>query len=190
MTNLAVFASGTGSNFLAIWEAIERGELPATCVLLVSDQIDAPVIEKARDRGVPVFAFQPRDYPSKAAYEQRILEELRANEVNWVVLAGYMRILGATLLDAYPKKIINIHPSLLPAFPGLDAIGQARKAGAKTTGVTIHYVDAGIDTGDIITQEAWRIPANTSREDLEQAIHAIEHRLYPATIARLIKEDL
>jgi phosphoribosylglycinamide formyltransferase-1 len=190
MTRLAVFASGTGSNFQAIQESIERGDLVATIVLLVTDRPDAPVVQKAHAYGIPVFAFHPRRYPDKSSYETDILRRLEATNVEWIVLAGYMRILGTTLLTAYPRRIINIHPSLLPAFPGLDAIGQALSAGVTTTGVTIHYVDAGIDTGEIIAQESITIPSPPSRSTLEAAIHAIEHRLYPTTIARLIKEDL
>ena len=190
MTNIAVFASGTGSNFVAILDAIEQGTLSANCVLLVSDRPKAKVIDKANKRHIPTFAFRPKDYPTKQAYEQEILEKLTKRNVTWIVLAGYMRMIGSTLLSQYPRHIVNIHPSLLPSFKGLDAVGQAMKAGVTVTGVTIHYVDEGMDSGDIIAQQALDITDLTTREEIESQIHAIEHELYPKTLNQLIKEDV
>src|SRR5699024_11010418 len=163
----AVFASGTGSNFEALMEA---EDLASEIVLLVSDQPDAKVIEKADKYGIPTFVFRAKDYPSKDAYEQDIIENMEQQEVEWIFLAGYMRIVGKTLLAAYKGKIINIHPSLLPAFPGKDAIGQAIKASVRETGVTIHYVDEGIDTGPIISQEAVPVYENDTIDTLQPRI--------------------
>ncbi|WP_407269813.1 phosphoribosylglycinamide formyltransferase [Radiobacillus sp. PE A8.2] len=187
-SNIAVFASGTGSNFVAIMEAIELGKLDATVSLLVCDKPEVKVLEKAERYGVPVFAFQPKSYPSKQAFEQEIVAQLTEANVAWIVLAGYMRLIGQTLLDAYPSKIVNIHPSLLPAFPGLDAIGQALQAGVQVTGVTIHYVDAGMDTGKIIAQQALSIEPEEDRTSLQQRIQTIEHYLYPQTIQHLLND--
>src|SRR5690625_7500656 len=144
--NIAVFASGTGSNFHAI---VQDEHLRKNVKLLVCDQPGAKVIETAKKYHVPSFIFEVKDFPDKTAYEQRISEELRQKDINFIVLAGYMRIVGETLVATYEGKMINIHPSYLPDFPGKDAVGQAIRAKVKRTGVTIHYVDAGIDTGSI-----------------------------------------
>ena len=187
MTNLAVFASGSGTNFQKMIEAIETGDLDAKIVLLVSDRKDAFAIQRAQQADIPVFAFSPKDYANKQAFEEAILQELNSRNVEWIVLAGYMRLIGKTLLEAYPQRILNIHPSLLPAFPGLDAIGQAFAAGVKIAGITIHYVDAGMDTGSIIAQEAVRVETHDTRESLEAKIHQMEHQLYPKTLQQIIK---
>ncbi|MFY9523925.1 MAG: phosphoribosylglycinamide formyltransferase, partial [Limnochordia bacterium] len=152
MTNIAVFASGNGSNLGALIRAVESGELHAQIKLVVSDNPEAYCLERARKARLSCFMFYPHMYPSKAVYEELILRQLRELNVEYIVLAGYMRLIGPTLLAAFPERIINIHPSLLPAFPGKDAIGQALAAGVPRTGVTIHYVDEGMDTGPIIAQ--------------------------------------
>lgn len=188
MKTIAIFASGTGSNFQNIVEAVERKELEAKIALLVCDKIGAPVVEKAKKANIPFFQFNPKEYASKADYERVILEKLREYDVEWIILAGYMRLIGPTLLASYPNKIINIHPSLLPAFPGKDAIGKAYRAKVKTTGVTIHYVDEGIDTGPIIAQQEIPIDPEDTLADLEEKIHQVEHELYPKVIQRLLSE--
>jgi|HigsolmetaAR206D_1030411.scaffolds.fasta_scaffold01689_12 phosphoribosylglycinamide formyltransferase-1 len=184
--NIAVFASGNGSNFLAIHRAIERGKLHANLVLLVCDKLSAPVIHKAETLGVPTLTLSPKDFPDKAAYEQVILEALTEKKVAFIALAGYMRLIGPTLLQAYPNRIVNIHPSLLPAFPGRDAIKQAMEAGVKVTGVTVHVVDESLDNGPIIAQEPVAVFDNDSLEELEARIHETEHDLYPKTLAQLL----
>ncbi|AOM83960.1 Phosphoribosylglycinamide formyltransferase [Salisediminibacterium beveridgei] len=182
---IAVFASGSGSNFQAIVDAVANGELDAKIGLLVCDKPEAYVVERAEKAGVPVFSFNPKAYNGKADFEQAILNELKSRNVELIALAGYMRLIGEVLLQAYPRRIINIHPSLLPAFPGLDAIGQAFDAGVKLTGVTIHYVDEGMDTGPIIDQEAVRIHPSDTRESVQKKVQAIEHTRYPATLQQL-----
>lgn len=182
---IAVFASGNGSNFEAIAQACRKGNINAEISLCVCDRPGAYVTERARRLGIPVLELKPKAYPSKADYEKEILKELISHEVEFICLAGYMRIIGDVLLDAYPEKIINIHPSLLPAFPGVDAIGQALDYGVKVFGVTVHYVDKTLDGGKIISQSA--IPyTGTDREELEAMVHAHEHALYTSTLSSLL----
>ena len=181
----AVFASGTGSNFQAI---IEDKTLPCEVVLLVCDRPSAPVIAKAQRQGIKTFVFSAKDYESKEAYEQEIVDVLKRNEIEWVFLAGYMRLLGQTMLDAYEGKILNIHPSLLPAFPGKDSIARAFEAGVAETGVTVHYVDGGMDTGPVIAQEVVEVLPGDPLESLEARIHEVEHRLYPKVIKELLQK--
>lgn len=185
---IAVFASGSGSNFVAIEEACRKGELHAEIALLVTDQPAAYVIERARALKVPVAAISPKAYASKAAYEEAILQGLRESDVEWLVLAGYMRLVGETLLQAYPNRIVNIHPSLLPSFPGKDAIGQAVAHGVKVTGVTVHLVDEGMDTGPILAQRAIDLVPGDVEKTAEK-IHAVEHALYKETLQTLLKND-
>ncbi len=188
MKRLAVFASGNGTNFEAIVSAAERGELPARVVLLVCDRPGARVVERAAAHGIETLAFAPKEYASKADYEAEIVRRLDAAGVELVCLAGYMRIVGETLLGAYGGRIINIHPSLLPAFRGAHAIEQALAYGVKVFGVTIHYVDATLDGGRIIAQRAFEYDGG-DRAELEAKIHAVEHPLYVETIRRLLEEQ-
>lgn len=179
----AVFASGTGSNFDAI---MEKSDLHCEVVLLVCDKPGAGVVAKAEKFGVPTLVFDPKSFPSKAEYEAMLVEKLTDASVNWVFLAGYMRIAGPTLLGAFEHKIVNIHPSLLPDFPGKGAIGQAYNAGVRTTGVTVHYIDEGIDTGPIIAQENVAVLSDDTEEALKKRIQNVEHRLYPEVINQLV----
>lgn len=188
MKNLAVFASGTGTNFEAIADAIEAGQLKAKLTLVVVDKQNAPVIEKARQRGIDVFAFNPKDYSSKPDYEREIIAQCQAHHVDFIALAGYMRLLSPLMLEAYDQRIVNIHPSLLPAFKGKDAIGQAIDYGVKVMGVTIHYVDASMDGGRIIAQRVFAVQPQWSKEEIEAQVHAIEHVLYPETLKMLVEE--
>lgn len=187
---LAVFASGTGTNFSALQEAIVDKNLPAEIVLVVVDHQDAPVIERAAKWNIPVFKVRYPSYESKAAAEQAIVEELQAHQVDGILLAGYMRILTETLLSAFPQKIVNLHPALLPKFPGRHSILDAYEAGVRQTGVTVHFIDNGIDTGPAIAQQAVpRLPED-SLEDLTERIHAVEHELYPAVLADLLEKGV
>ncbi|MEI4770318.1 phosphoribosylglycinamide formyltransferase [Psychrobacillus sp. FJAT-51614] len=180
----AVFASGSGSNFQAIYDAVNDGKLEAQAVLVVTDKPGAFVVERAKNVGVETLAIKPSSFSSKEAYEQEIVKKLKELEVEWIVLAGYMRLIGNVLLEAYPNRIINIHPSLLPSFPGKDAIGQAMAHGVKVTGVSVHYVDAGMDTGPILAQQAIEV-VDGDREKTEERIHAVEHDLYMKTLQKL-----
>lgn len=187
MRNVAVFASGSGSNFQAIIDAVKDGKLEANICLLICDKVGAFVIERATQEKIPSFVFSAKDYTNKAEYETEILEKLRAEKIDYIVLAGYMRLIGPTLLKEFEGQIINIHPSLLPAFPGKDAIGQALAAGVKVSGVTIHFVDDGMDTGPIIAQKAIEVSADETIETLQEKIHAIEHELYPTVLQELLR---
>ncbi|CAK1247293.1 Folate-dependent phosphoribosylglycinamide formyltransferase PurN (PurN) [Fructobacillus cardui] len=187
---LAVFASGTGTNFSALQEAIVDKDLPAEIVLVVVDHQDAPVIERAAKWNIPVFKVWYLSYENKAAAEQAIVAELQAHQVDGILLAGYMRILTETLLSAFPQKIVNLHPALLPKFPGRHSILDAYEAGVRQTGVTVHFIDNGIDTGPAIAQQAVpRLPED-SLEDLTERIHAVEHELYPAVLADLLEKGV
>ncbi|BFK45145.1 phosphoribosylglycinamide formyltransferase [Alistipes sp.] len=186
MRRLAVFASGSGTNFEAIVTACEQGVLDAEVVLMVCDKPGAKVVERAAEHGVGAFVFAPKQYASKADYEREIVARLDTEGVELVCLAGYMRIVGDVLLGAYGGRIINIHPSLLPAFRGAHAIEQALEYGVKVFGVTIHYVDAELDGGRIIAQRAFPYEGNDI-EELEQMIHAVEYPLYIETIGKLIR---
>lgn len=186
---LAVFASGNGTNFQAIDDAIVRGEIDASIELLVCDQPGAAVIKRAKRAGVETLVLARRDFPTKKAFEEEIVHACQAHHVGYIFLAGYMRILGKAMLDAYPHRIVNIHPSLLPSFTGLDAIGQAFRKGVKITGITIHYVDEGMDTGPIIAQAAVPIKDDDTLEALEARIHETEHALYPKTVAAILSRS-
>ncbi|MDR1112908.1 MAG: phosphoribosylglycinamide formyltransferase [Bacteroidales bacterium] len=183
---IAVFASGNGSNFEAIVTAIEQGSLQVEVALLVVDKPQCYAAERAKNRHIEVFAFQPKNYSSKEAYETEIAALLEQKEVKLIVLAGYMRLIGSVLLSRFAKRILNIHPALLPAFPGLHAIEQAYNYGVKIFGITIHYVDAGMDTGEIVAQECFHVEAGDSLEAIETRIHALEHKLYPSVIQQII----
>ncbi|WP_431800897.1 phosphoribosylglycinamide formyltransferase [Halobacillus andaensis] len=186
---IAVFASGTGSNFDAITEAVDEGILDAEVSLLVTDKVGAGVIEKAQKRNIDTVVYTPKTFTNKAAYEAAVLKDCQAREIEWIILAGYMRLIGPTLLQSYSGRIVNIHPSLLPAFPGKDAIGQAIDKKVKVTGVTIHFVDDGMDTGPIIAQEAISITENDTKDEVRQKVQSVEHRLYPRVIQSLLTKE-
>ncbi|MGM0217416.1 phosphoribosylglycinamide formyltransferase [Enterococcus sp. AZ126] len=186
---LAIFASGNGSNFQAIAEAVAIGAIEAQLTLLFCDKKDAYVIKRARSMSIPVISFSPNDFESKAMYEAEILHLLEEEQIDLIVLAGYMRIIGPTLLEVFSKRMINIHPSLLPDFPGLHGIKDAFYANVPETGVTIHYVDDGVDTGPIIAQEKVVIDMLDTLDSLEKKIHNVEHKLFPTVLAKLIKNQ-
>ncbi|MGE6675342.1 phosphoribosylglycinamide formyltransferase [Bacillus pumilus] len=187
MKKFAIFASGSGTNFQAIIDTLKEEGWQAEAAIVICDKPGAKVLERAEKEGIPSFAFTPKAFPNKAAFEQTIIEQLRLHEVEWVFLAGYMRLIGPTLLEAYKGKIVNIHPSLLPAFPGLDAIGQAYQAGVKVAGITVHFVDEGMDTGPIIDQAAIYIEQGEELESIEIRMHELEHTLYPKVIKSLLE---
>lgn len=182
---IAIFASGSGTNFQALAKACKDGVIDAEIALCVVDKPGAYVCQRAAELGIETLLFVAKDYASKQEYEEMILAKLKEKDIDLICLAGYMKIVGETLLKAYPERIINIHPSLLPAFPGVDAIGQAMAYGVKVYGVTIHYVDSTLDGGKIIAQAA--IPyEGYDRDILEPMIHAQEHLLYVDTVSKLV----
>ncbi|MCG7345631.1 phosphoribosylglycinamide formyltransferase [Sporosarcina sp. ACRSL] len=188
-TKIAVFASGSGSNYEALEQACRNGELDAEIVLVMTDKPASFVVERARKTNTRVVALEPKAFPSKQAFEEALIDILREAEVEWIALAGYMRLIGPTLLAAYPSRIVNIHPSLLPSFPGKDAIGQAIAHGVKLTGVTVHLVDEGMDTGPILAQAAVPVVEGDIAKTAE-AIHKVEHVLYKETLQKLFTDKL
>ena len=188
MKKIAIFASGTGSNFLAIHDAIEKGFLKCKIELVVSDRLKSKAINNAKKMDLNNFAFSPKQYASKDAYELELIDLLNNHQIDLIVLAGYMRLIGPVLLDRYNGRIINIHPSLLPLYKGKDAIGQALVDNARRTGVTVHYVDSGMDTGSVIEQVECPIVEGETRESLEEKIHVIEHKLYSKVIKQILEE--
>lgn len=184
MRRIAVFASGNGSNFEAIARACRQGVLAAEVVLLVCDRPGARVIGRAEGFGIPTFVFDPKAYGSKEEYEGAIVGRLGEERVELLCLAGYMRLVGRVMLEAYGGRIVNLHPSLLPAFPGRDALGQALAHGVKVFGATIHWVDETLDGGEIIAQRAFGYEGR-DRDELEPLLHAVEQELYVETLARL-----
>lgn len=188
MKRVAVFASGNGSNFESIVHASKLEE-NYEIVLLFSDQPEAYALQRAHNLGIHSVSLSPSHYPDKTAYEADVLALLIRNRVDSIVLAGYMRLIGPTILKHFEKQIINIHPSLLPDFPGLNAIEQALEAGVTETGVTIHYVDEGIDTGPVILQEKVSIDPQDTHGTLKEKIQQVEHRLYPQALKQLFRKD-
>jgi len=186
---IAVFASGRGSNLQAIHNAVLADELQGVSLeLLVCDRPDAPVVAEVEKRGIPAFIFRPQDYADKKAYENLISEKLATAKIELVVLAGYMRLVGSVLLEKWEGRMINLHPSLLPLFPGIDAIGQAWRAGVKETGVTVHFVDAGMDTGQIFLQQKVSVDPEDTELSLAKKIHLLEHQLLPKAIQKFQQE--
>ncbi|MDD5200732.1 MAG: phosphoribosylglycinamide formyltransferase [Terrimicrobiaceae bacterium] len=187
---LGILGSGKGSNFAAILEAIRNGELHAAVALAVSDVPGSGILRLAEEAGVPTLILHEPRYRTRLSprVEEQLVDALRAAGVDLVVLAGYMRIVKSPLLDAFPRRIINIHPSLLPSFRGISAWEQALAAGVATAGCTVHYVDAEIDTGEILAQAEVPVLPGDTAESLHARIQAEEHRLYPEVIRRLAME--
>jgi len=179
---VAVFASGSGSNFQALVEAIREQSIPATVLLLVCDKPGAKVVQRAEALGIPTFLFDPKSYATREAYEEVIVERLREEGVELIVLAGYMRLVTAALVEPYYGRMINIHPALLPSFPGVRGIRQALEYGVKLTGVTVHFVDGGMDSGPIIAQRAVEIRDDDTEETLSERLHKVEHEILPQTV--------
>lgn len=184
---LGVLLSGRGSNFVAIADAASRGDLPAEVAVVISNQPGAAGLERARERGIPAVLL-PHQGRKRAEHEAEVLAALRAHQVDWVCLAGYLRIVGPALVGAYPQRLLNIHPSLLPSFPGLDAQRQAFDHGVKVSGCTVHLVDAGLDTGPIVLQRAVDVADAGSAEEVAARILAVEHAAYVEALGRLLSE--
>ena len=181
---IAVLGSGKGSNFEAIAEAVENGDLDAEIGIVISDVADAPILERARSRGINALAIEPGEKRAKLsiAAQKEIIDRLNAENIDVVALAGFMRILEKPLLSEFEGRILNVHPSLLPDFPGKDACEQAIASGATESGCTVHVVDCGVDTGPILAQADVEIQAGDTPESLHQRIQEAEHKLYPQVI--------
>lgn len=184
---VVVLVSGTGSNMVALADAAARGEVCADVVAVVSDVADVPALARATERGIPAVAV-PFDGTDRPAWEARLADAVAAQDADLVVLAGFMRILSGAFLARWPGRVVNVHPSLLPAFRGADAVGDALAAGVETTGVSVHLVDELVDHGPILAQEPVPVLPGDTRETLLARLHAVEHRLLPRCVDELARD--
>jgi len=187
LMSIGVLASGRGSNFQSIIDAIEAGSLRAKIVLLITDNPNAFAVERARKHGIEPLIMVPNQYGTRNDYYKAVVQELRTREVGLVVLAGFMRIIGRPLIEAYRNRVMNIHPALLPSFPGLHGQKQAQDYGVKISGCTVHFVDEGMDTGPIIIQAAVPVSFEDTEDSLSERILKLEHKIFPEAI-RLFSE--
>ncbi len=186
---LAILLSGRGSNFEAIADAVEKGAIPdAEIVAVISDVPEARGLLRARERGLPAFSVDRRKYPGRRAHEEKIVEILEGCQPDLICLAGYMRLLSPDFVARFRGRIVNIHPALLPKFPGLEAQRRALEAGEKVSGCTVHYVDEGTDTGPIILQKTVPVLPDDTVDTLSARILEQEHLVYPQAIARVLEE--
>ena len=179
---IAVLASGGGTNLQALIDATAAPDHPARIAVVLSNRPKAGALERARVAGIPVDHVLKRDHPDRSSFDAEMVGRIRAHGAEWVLLAGYMRLVTPTFLGAFPDRVLNIHPSLLPAFPGLDAQRKAFEAGVKVAGCTVHFVDEGTDTGAIIDQATVPVLPQDTAETLRQRILAVEHALYPKVL--------
>lgn len=187
---LAVFISGTGTNMVAIHNAIKAGELDATIELIVSSNDHAKGIQYAQNEGLDLLVFTPVDYDDPEAVDARIVEALNERDIDYVAMAGYMRKVTPVLLDAYPNRVVNLHPALLPAHRGAHAIQDAFEAGDEVTGITIHFANEEYDKGPIIFQHEVPVLPDDTLDDLETRIHAAEHEYYPQVLQRIAQGEV
>jgi phosphoribosylglycinamide formyltransferase-1 len=184
--NIGVLISGRGSNLQAIIDAVKEGRLEARIAMVISNRADAYGLERARKAGIETLVRDHRAWPSREAYEAVLVEDLRARNVHLVCLAGFMRLLGATFVNAFSNRILNIHPALLPSFPGLHAQRQALEHGVRFSGATVHLVDINLDAGPIVTQAVVPVFTDDTEDSLSARILAEEHRIYPEAIGRVL----
>ena len=180
--NIGVLISGSGTNLQAIIDAIDAGKVNAKIVLVLSSRPDAYGLQRAEAAGIPTVALNRDVYADVHAANQRIIDEMKAAGAEYLMMAGYMRKVGAEVLDAYPDKVVNLHPALLPSFVGAHAIQDAFDAGVKVTGITVHFANAEYDKGPIIAQKAVRVKEGDTLDSLEARIHKAEHKLYPKVV--------
>ncbi len=188
--NFAVLASGRGGNLQAIIKAIKAGKIKAHLKVVISDKKDAYALEGAREAQIPTAFINPKDFNDRESYDRAVVGRLQEFKIDFVVLAGYMRLVSSYFIRQYPDKILNIHPSLLPAFKGTHAIKDAFDHGAKVTGPTVHFVSDELDAGAIILQEPVRVDPQDTVESLEEKIHQAEHRIYPKAIDLFVRGKL
>ena len=187
---IGIFASGRGSNAEALYQSMLDGTIDGDLKLILTDHKEAGIVDKARTWGIPLLIIERADYPSKEAFEEAQVQALASYDLDVLVLAGYMRLLGPTLIDAYEGRILNIHPALLPSFPGLHAQGQAVAAGVKVAGCTVHFVDLGMDSGHIIMQNTVPVYASDTEESLAARLLPVEHKTYVEALALFCKDSL
>jgi phosphoribosylglycinamide formyltransferase-1 len=187
-TPIGILLSGRGSNFLALHGAMERGEIPAHIAVVISNVAEAAGLEKAKALRLPTVCIPHRLEPSREAHEAKVLQALRHAGAEWVCLAGYMRLLSPTFVAEYPQRILNIHPALLPSFPGLDGQAQAVEYGVRVSGCTVHFVDEGLDSGPIIVQHVVPLRDGDTAESLSARILVEEHKAYPEALNALLTQ--
>lgn len=186
---VAILASGNGTNFEVLARHFKDGDLPGELVLLFCNHPDAPVMERAKRLQIPAVSFTVKSCGGKEEYEQRLLAVLQEYQVDFIVLAGYLRVIGPTILDHYAHRIINLHPAWLPEYPGLHSIERAFNDQRAQTGVTVHYIDSGLDSGPIIAQEHVPILPTDTIETLAARVHETEHHLYPQALKQALKKE-
>ena len=186
---IAVMVSGRGTNLAAILEAARKGDCPVDVRVVISNKVDAPALRIARDAGVETTLFiNPKDYPNRSAYDKACADVIEKAQCQWIVLAGYMRILSSFFVYYFSNRIINIHPSLLPAFAGADGVGDALAYGVKVAGCTVHLVNEEVDGGAILAQAVVPVLDDDTKESLHQRIQAEEYKLYPQTLSRMVEQ--
>lgn len=188
--SIAVLVSGNGSNLQALIDATHSGKLNANIVLVLSNKASAFALERAKAANIEALCLPHKAFDTREAFDARVVAELRARNVEWVVFAGFMRLITAVLLDAYPNRILNLHPSLLPAFPGTNAIEQALAYGVKVTGCTVHLVTAEMDAGPVVDQTVVPVEPDDTAESLALRIHAAEHRLLVSSVQAAVSGRL
>jgi phosphoribosylglycinamide formyltransferase 1 len=188
--NIAVFASGRGSNFSAIVKAVKKGIIKANLSLLVCDNAAAGVITKAKRAKVKLALVKREEFSAKKDFEAKIIQHLKEEKIDLIVLAGFMRIIGSSILSQYKNRVMNIHPALLPSFKGAVGIKDAFDYGVKVTGVTVHFVDEKMDHGPIIFQQPIKIEENEALSTLEEKIHKVEHKIYPQAVKLFVEGKL
>lgn len=190
MLRLGILVSGAGSNLQAIIDGVARKEIPADIAVVISDVAEAYALKRAAKHGLPRVFLDPALFRDREAYDRELAAILHAEKVDLVALAGFMRLLSPFMVRQFPGRILNIHPSLLPAFPGMNAVAQALAYGVKVSGCTLHFVDEGLDTGPILLQEAVAVEEGDTVESLHQRIHKVEHRLYPRGISLVAQKKV
>lgn len=185
---VAIFASGNGTNFEVLAKQFQDQTIPGDLVLMFCDHPDAKVVERAHRFKIPVETFTVKECGGKQAYEERILKVLQDYQIDFIALAGYMRVVGPTILDRYDHRIVNLHPAWLPEYPGLHSIERAFADHRDQTGVTVHYIDAGLDSGPIIAQRHVPILADDTLDSLESRVHEVEHQLYPQVLKAVLTD--
>lgn len=190
LPKIAVLVSGNGSNLQALIDATHKGKLDANIVLVLSNKESAFALERAKAANIATVCLPHKAFPTREAFDARVVKELRERDVEWVVFAGFMRLITTVLLDAYPNRILNLHPSLLPAFPGTNAIEQALAYGVKVTGCTVHLVSAEMDAGPIVDQSVVTVTSSDTVDSLAQRIHDAEHQLLVRSVQAAVSGRL
>ena len=190
MKKIAILISGRGSNMLALAKSVAEGKINAKISAVISNKPEAPGLEKAKEMGINTIVINSKEFKDKESYEQKLLDTLKELNIDLICLAGYMKIVGSKIIRAFPNKIMNIHPALLPSFPGLDAQKQAHDYGVKVSGCTVHFVDEGMDTGPIILQKTVTVDDTDTESTLAHKILEYEHKAYSEAVSLFVEDKL